>query len=84
VSAAGVYIKADAELEVGSEVEFDIILPAQVIGGDKDVQVRCHGRVVRTEPKAKAANASGGSSEPEEEEKPGVACIIEHYKFVRE
>ena len=28
VSAAGVYIKAEAELEVGSNIEFDITLPA--------------------------------------------------------
>lgn len=81
VSAAGVYITADADLEVGSEVEFDIILPASVIGGDKDVQVRCHGRVVRSEPRARAADAAGGSGQ---DEKAGLACVIEHYKFVRE
>ena len=32
LSAAGVYIKADAALEVGSNVEFEITLPPEVTG----------------------------------------------------
>ena len=33
LSAAGVYIRADASLEVGSPVEFEITLPPEVTGG---------------------------------------------------
>ncbi len=59
VSAAGVYIKAEAELEVGSNIEFDITLPADVIGSEQDVTIRCQGRVVRTELAAGAAHRRG-------------------------
>jgi len=47
LSAAGVFIMADADFEVGTKVEFDITLPAAMIGANKDVEVRCQGRVVR-------------------------------------
>ena len=36
VSAAGVYIRADAELEVGSHIEFEITLPSEIIGSNHD------------------------------------------------
>jgi hypothetical protein len=56
LSAAGVYIRADAALEVGSPVEFEITLPPEVTGGKDDVVIQCRGRVVRTdEPGAAAA-----------------------------
>jgi hypothetical protein len=70
VSAAGVYISADANVEVGSEIEFDITLPADIVGSQHDVQVRCHGRVVRSEITPDAPQA-------------GLACIIDNYWFVR-
>ena len=55
LSAAGVYIRADASLEVGSPVEFEITLPPEVTGGKDDVVIQCRGRVVRTdEPNASA------------------------------
>jgi PilZ domain-containing protein len=69
VSAAGVYIHADAELQVGSQIEFEITLPSDIIGGNNDVRVRCQGRVVRRE------RPQG--------DKGGVACVIDNYKFVR-
>jgi hypothetical protein len=69
VSAAGVYIHADAELEVGSHIEFEITLPSDIIGGNHDVRVRCQGRVIRREQPA--------------DDKGGVACVIDNYKFVR-
>ena len=37
LSAAGVYIRADSSLEVGSPVEFEITLPPEVTGGKEDV-----------------------------------------------
>jgi hypothetical protein len=70
VSAAGVYIQSQAEIEVGAPIEFDITLPGRVVGTDHDVQIHCKGRVVRSEDKKKAS-------------KRGVACVIDQYKFVR-
>jgi hypothetical protein len=74
LSAAGVYIRADASLEVGSPVEFEITLPPEVTGGKDDVVIQCRGRVVRTD----EPNASAGSGENR-----GVACVIDSYEFVR-
>jgi len=71
LSAAGVYIRADASLEVGSPVEFEITLPPDVTGGQENVVIQCKGRVVRTDP-------TGAS-----EEGKGVACVIDSYEFVR-
>jgi len=72
LSAAGVYIRADAALEVGSNVEFEITLPPEVTGAKENVVVQCRGRVVRTdEPSEKAGESRG------------VACVIDSYDFVR-
>ncbi len=55
LSAAGVYIRADANLEIGSNVEFEISLPPEVTGAKEPVMVKCIGRVVRRdEPTAEA------------------------------
>jgi len=78
MSAAGVYIMADVDLTVGSPIEFDITLPAKVLGTPGDVEVRCTGRVVRKET---GATGSGGSSR--KKKKSGVACVIDQYKFIR-
>ena len=71
LSAAGVYIKADAALEVGSNVEFEITLPPEVTGSKENVVVQCRGRVVRTDESAGGADSRG------------VACVIDSYDFVR-
>jgi hypothetical protein len=71
LSAAGVYIRADSSLEVGSPVEFEITLPPDVTGGRENVMIACKGRVVRTDP-------TGAS-----EDGRGVACVIDSYEFVR-
>ncbi len=74
LSAAGVYIRADAALEVGSPVEFEITLPPEVTGGKDNVVIQCRGRVVRTdEPNPSAESADNR----------GVACVIDSYEFVR-
>jgi hypothetical protein len=75
LSAAGVYIRADASLEVGSNVEFEITLPPEVTGAKENVVVQCRGRVVRTDEPA------AGSSPNEAR---GVACVIDSYDFVRQ
>jgi PilZ domain len=71
LSAAGVYIRADASLEIGSPVEFEITLPPDVTGGQENVVIACKGRVVRTDP---SGNTPDGK---------GVACVIDSYEFVR-
>ena len=72
LSAAGVYIRADAALDVGSNVEFEITLPPEVTGAKENVVVKCQGRVVRTDQPAGASQDSRG-----------VACVIDSYDFVR-
>jgi hypothetical protein len=74
MSSAGVYIMADTDLTVGSPIEFDITLPAVVLGTPADVEVRCTGRVVRKE---------SGSGSGKKKKKNGVACVIDEYKFIR-
>jgi PilZ domain len=71
LSAAGVYIKADAAMEIGSPVEFEITLPPEMTGGQENVTIQCKGRVVRTDEEGK-----GGEGR-------GVACVIDSYEFVR-
>jgi hypothetical protein len=71
LSAAGVYIRADASLEIGSPVEFEITLPPEVTGGQDNVVIQCKGRVVRTDPTGASADGKG------------VACVIDSYEFVR-
>jgi hypothetical protein len=73
LSAAGVYIKADASLDIGSPVEFEITLPPEMTGGKENVVIQCRGRVVRSDEPAP------GSSSDER----GVACVIDSYEFVR-
>jgi hypothetical protein len=70
LSAAGVYIRADASLDIGSPVEFEITLPPDVTGGQENVVIACKGRVVRTDP----------TGTPDGK---GVACVIDSYEFVR-
>lgn len=73
MSSAGVYIQANTDLTVGSPIEFDITLPAKVLGTPNDVEVHCTGRVVRRE----STTSNGKRS------KNGVACVIDQYKFIR-
>ena len=69
LSAAGVYIKADAALEIGSASGG---VPPEVTGAAENVLVQCRGRVVR-----KDAPAGKG------DDAQGVACVIDSYDFVR-
>jgi hypothetical protein len=71
LSAAGVYIRADAAMEIGSPVEFEITLPPEMTGGQENVTIQCKGRVVR-------ADETGAGGEGR-----GVACVIDSYEFVR-
>ena len=82
MSAAGVYFMADLDLAIGSNIEFDITLPAKVLGTPGDVEVHCTGRVVRKDASAAAAGANSNSTS-KRKKKNGVACVIDQYKFIR-
>jgi len=70
MSAAGVYIRGNPALDIGSSVEFEIALPPELTGGNENVVVQCKGRVVRKD-------AGAGEAQ-------GVACVIDTYDFVRQ
>jgi len=67
VSYRGLYFLAESAFKVGSSIEFVITLPEQVTRS-ADVNIRCHGQVVRTE------STNNG--------KTGVAAKIERYEFL--
>ncbi len=78
VSAAGVYVRAQRPLRVGSKISFDINLPGLVLGTERDVKIRCTGRVVRAE------SSRVPRTKPAVREKlRGMACVIDQYRFVR-
>jgi len=68
ISANGVLFHMDADVPVGSAVDFTISLPADVVGAEADVQVDCRGRVVRS--------FQDGSRR-------GVGVVIDEYRFER-
>ncbi len=68
ISAAGVLFDVDTDLTVGSNIEFSIAMPAEVLGTSNDVLVNCLGRVMRCAP---------------EEGRRAVAAIIDEYRFER-
>jgi hypothetical protein len=47
VSASGVLFELDRELQIGSDIQFSLRMPGQVLGSSRDVLVECQGRVVR-------------------------------------
>jgi hypothetical protein len=68
ISANGVLFHMDADVPVGSAMDFTISLPASVVGAAADVQVECHGRVVRSF---------------EDGDRRGVGVVIDQYRFER-
>ena len=68
ISAAGVLFYLDANLTVGSPIEFSLALPPEMLGLDQPVQVNCFGRVAR------AFNDDGRHA---------IAAIIDEYRFER-
>ncbi|HVM74764.1 MAG TPA: PilZ domain-containing protein [Candidatus Saccharimonadales bacterium] len=67
VSYRGLYFLADASFTDGSEIDFIITLPHQMIAAG-DVNIRCHGQVVRVE------STDNG--------KVGIAARIDRYEFI--
>src|SRR5260370_7907428 len=57
LSAAGVYIRADASLEIGSPVEFEITLPPDVTGGQQKLGFQCNDHIALPSPPDTPPNA---------------------------
>ncbi len=68
ISANGALFAMDNDVPVGSTVDFTIMLPGDVVGSIKDVQIDCRGRVVRS-------FEDGGRR--------GVGVVIDEYHFDR-
>jgi len=68
ISAGGILFRSETDVEVGSAVEFTVAMPGDVLGSDRDILVKCHGRVVRC------------SQEPTGR---SVAVVIDEYNFER-
>jgi len=68
ISAGGVLFYMDSAVEIGSRIEFNITLPAAVLGTPNDVNVLCVGRVVRCS---------------DEGSRRAVAAVIDEYRFER-
>jgi hypothetical protein len=68
ISANGVLLAMDKDVPVGSMMDFTILLPAEVVGARRDVQIDCRGRVVRSF---------------EDHGRRGVGVVIDEYHFER-
>jgi hypothetical protein len=68
ISSNGVLFEVDADMPLGSMVDFTISLPAEVVGAVADVQIDCRGRVVRS-------SEDGGRR--------GIGVVIDEYRFER-
>ena len=68
ISAGGVLFRSSTQVEVGSSVEFTVAMPGDVLSSDRDILVRCQGRVVRCSEEPTGRN---------------IAVVIDEYKFER-
>ena len=68
ISANGVLFAMDNDVPVGSIVDFTIMLPAEVVGTRRNMQIDCRGRVVRSF---------------EDRGRRGVGVVIDEYHFER-
>ena len=68
ISANGVLFAMDRDVPVGSMVEFTIMLPGDILGSRFNMQIDCHGRVVRSF---------------EDKGRRGVGVVIDEYHFER-
>ncbi len=66
VSANGVLFLAEDAPDVGTEVEFDLTMPAAIMGGQEDVVLHCVGRIVR---------------HTQHEGRAGAAAVIDEYSL---
>jgi hypothetical protein len=69
ISANGVLFQVvDADMPIGSAIDFTISLPADIVGAEVDVRLDCKGRVVRNF---------------EDAGRHGVGVVIDEYRFDR-
>ena len=68
ISSGGVLFRLDADIKVGSAIEFEISMPAEILGTGTDVKVHCVGRIVRSF---------------EEQGRRALAAVIDEYSFER-
>lgn len=68
ISAGGILFRSETDVEVGTAVEFTVAMPGDVLGSDRDILVKCHGRVVRCS---------------QEQTRRSIAVVIDEYKFER-
>ena len=68
ISSGRFLFQTEVAIQVDSPVQFTIEIPAEALGTEQPVPVKCHGRVVRC-----SEDASGRS----------VAVVIDYYEFVR-
>jgi hypothetical protein len=68
ISAGGVLFRMDADIKVGSAIEFSISMPSEILGTGTDVKVHCVGRVVRS---------------VQEDGRRALAAVIDEYSFER-
>jgi len=68
ISANGVLFAMDNDVPVGSMVDFTILLPGDVVGSKRNVQIDCRGRVVRSF---------------DDRGRRGVGVVIDEYHFER-
>jgi hypothetical protein len=68
ISANGVLFAMGRDVPLGSQVDFTILLPGDVVGSRSDIQIDCHGRVVRSF---------------EDKGRRGVGVVIDEYHFER-
>jgi PilZ domain len=68
ISAGGVLFRLDADIQVGSAIEFNISMPSEILGTGTDVKVHCVGRIVRSF---------------EEKGRRALAAVIDEYSFER-
>lgn len=68
ISAGGVLLVVAGRFDVGARIDFNIAMPAAVLGTPHDVSVKCVGRVVRCEQRG---------------ENSSVAAVIDEYRINR-
>jgi hypothetical protein len=69
ISASGVYFTVSPDCELGSKVEFELVLPEELVGSPP-ARVRCLARVVRVE-------------RHRSDQRLGIAAAILTYHWVR-
>ena len=68
ISSGGVLFYLEADLPVGSAIEFSLTMPAEVLGAATAIKVHCVGRVMRSFV---------------EEGRRAIAAVIDEYNFER-